>query len=389
MSSKRSENLSKRCGSSRNRSRIWSGAISAWWAWRAFQAGKAVGFVMRSSLASGVGRGYHPGYDLGNEVRQAFLPDSASGWKACGHTRRDAYLSRTHRVSSSRWRSRRSARCFASGGSDGRVIVWDTLTGGMSPRDQMDGENIGAVAFSPGRRASRGREPRGQRPRLRFGRRTAISVLRWDEQGRVTAPRLRAGRQVARLEQLRRLVRPLFRIRRDLRRSGPAARSVRPTVHPPHLAGRPDRRRRRHGAGHPPPRPRLSRRSRSASPTATGRASGASPSAPTAGRSPPRSRAACSSGTWPTRRLLDQWKDHDDVTTGVAISPDGSRLLTCSWDRTARVYEFDPAVPQAGALVGCYDWRVGRLFDVAISPDSTLAVAGGDEGDYVVAWDIE
>ena len=40
-------------------------------------------------------------------------------------------------------------------------------------------------------------------------------------------------------------------------------------------------------------------------------------------------------------------------------------------------------------LVGCYDWRIGRLFDVAISPDSTLAVAGGDEGDFVVAWDIE
>ena len=49
----------------------------------------------------------------------------------------------------------------------------------------------------------------------------------------------------------------------------------------------------------------------------------------------------------------------------------------------------DPVAGSRGALVGCYDWNIGRLFDVAISPDSTLAIAGGDEGDFVVAWDIE
>ena len=90
-----------------------------------------------------------------------------------------------------------------------------------------------------------------------------------------------------------------------------------------------------------------------------------------------------------THALLDEWKDHDDVVTGVTISPDGSRLLTCSWDHTARLYEFDLVGGKRGPLVGCYDWNIGRLFDVAISPDSTLAIAGGDEGDYLVAWDVE
>jgi WD40 repeat protein len=86
-------------------------------------------------------------------------------------------------------------------------------------------------------------------------------------------------------------------------------------------------------------------------------------------------------------RLLHELTGHEDIVSGVACSGDGKRLATCSWDGTARLYELSgTAEPR---LVGSYDWEVGKLFDVAFSPDGTLAAVGGDRGDYLAAWDVE
>jgi WD40 repeat protein len=81
--------------------------------------------------------------------------------------------------------------------------------------------------------------------------------------------------------------------------------------------------------------------------------------------------------------------DHRDLVRAVAFSPEGGRLLTAGWDGEARLYAADPATGAVLRQAGVYDWKVGRLFDVAISPDGTLAAAGGNEAPYLVVWDVE
>src|SRR5262249_56903975 len=44
-------------------------------------------------------------------------------------------------------------------------------------------------------------------------------------------------------------------------------------------------------------------------------------------------------------RLLARLVDHADVTSAVAVAPDGRRLLTASWDRTGRLYRTGPSGP--------------------------------------------
>src|SRR5262245_8161933 len=90
-----------------------------------------------------------------------------------------------------------------------------------------------------------------------------------------------------------------------------------------------------------------------------------------------------------TGQLRDHLRHHAHATSGVAFSPDGSRLLTCSWDRTARLYSFDQGAGQVGQLLGSYDWNLGKLFKVAFAPDGMLAAACGKEPPYLVAWDVE
>ena len=69
--------------------------------------------------------------------------------------------------------------------------------------------------------------------------------------------------------------------------------------------------------------------------------------------------------------------------TGHAFHPSGQYLLVSSVDQSVTVY--DTATWQVARV---YDWGVGKLFSVAVSPDGTLAAAGGDKG-QIVLWDWE
>ncbi len=69
--------------------------------------------------------------------------------------------------------------------------------------------------------------------------------------------------------------------------------------------------------------------------------------------------------------------------TGHAFHPSGRYLLVSSVDQSVTFY--DTATWQVARV---YDWGVGKLFSVAVSPDGTLAAAGGDKG-QIVLWDWE
>ncbi len=274
---------------------------------------------------------------------------------------------------------------IASGGSDGRVCVWDPPAGQIVYEVQMEGENIGAVAFAPDGAYLAAGSHSGN-VRLFSLAEGSEPVSSWADQGRVTA--LTFTPDSKRLAwssysgwAIDFLAAP-FRVSVQhqggsghlfILRISPDGKTIATAGKGPHILL--DDLQSPHNPVELTHGDRRGVWNLAFSPDG-------------------RTLAAALSGgvqLWDTatHSLLDEWKDHDDCVTGITISPDGSRLLTCSWDHIARLYQFDLAGGKRGPLVGCYDWNVGRLFDVAISPDSTLAVAGGDAGEYLVAWDVE
>jgi WD40 repeat protein len=69
--------------------------------------------------------------------------------------------------------------------------------------------------------------------------------------------------------------------------------------------------------------------------------------------------------------------------TALAYHPSGRHLYATSNDETVHV--FDTATWERSAR---FTWRLGKLKAVAVSPDGTLAAAGGDRGDVVI-WDVD
>lgn len=91
--------------------------------------------------------------------------------------------------------------------------------------------------------------------------------------------------------------------------------------------------------------------------------------------------------------LLHVWRPGEEprkIKTGVrthfravAYHPTGSYLLAANNDNTVRVFE-----TTTWSVVKQYTWAIGRLSAVAVSPDGTLAAAGGERG-QVVVWDLD
>src|SRR5215813_7324022 len=65
---------------------------------------------------------------------------------------------------------------------------------------------------------------------------------------------------------------------------------------------------------------------------------------------------------------------HDGSAEAVAIAPDGTWLVTASWDGTARIWAADGA--HRATLTG----HGGSVEAVAIAPDGTWLVSASDDG---------
>ena len=89
---------------------------------------------------------------------------------------------------------------------------------------------------------------------------------------------------------------------------------------------------------------------------------------------------------WPVPELGEPRVVRNDTRkhfTAAAYHPSGRYLFATSNDATVHV--FDTA---SWARAGRFTWNVGRLRSVAVSPDGSLAAAGGDTGEVVV-WDVD
>ena len=67
----------------------------------------------------------------------------------------------------------------------------------------------------------------------------------------------------------------------------------------------------------------------------------------------------------------------------LAFHPDGRHILAGNNDTTARLID-----TRSWQITRQFAWDIGTLSAVAISPDGTLAAAGGAKG-RVVVWDLD
>jgi len=75
-------------------------------------------------------------------------------------------------------------------------------------------------------------------------------------------------------------------------------------------------------------------------------------------------------------------KGHKDVVTGLAFSPDGDRLISVGFDKTARIWDV-----RANKTIHVLKGHKEPVHDVAFSPDGTFAVTGSDDGTLKL-WNV-
>jgi hypothetical protein len=78
-----------------------------------------------------------------------------------------------------------------------------------------------------------------------------------------------------------------------------------------------------------------------------------------------------------------QLKGHTEAVTGCSLSADGSRALTCSVDRAARLWDLPDGSKELLKLVGHTDW----IWGCSLSADGTRALTCSDD-QTARLWDL-
>jgi WD40 repeat protein len=86
-----------------------------------------------------------------------------------------------------------------------------------------------------------------------------------------------------------------------------------------------------------------------------------------------------------TAKVIAQAKGHRQAVAAVAVHPYRPLILTGGGDETVRLWDYTESSLSPRES---FDWQIGRVTAVAISPDGMLAAAGGASGEVVV-WDLE
>ena len=82
-----------------------------------------------------------------------------------------------------------------------------------------------------------------------------------------------------------------------------------------------------------------------------------------------------------TGTILLELKGHTSYLLSVAFSPDGTRIVTASQDSTAKVWDARTATPLLEM-----NGHMGRVLSVSFSPDGTRIVTGSQDSTAKV-WD--
>lgn len=89
---------------------------------------------------------------------------------------------------------------------------------------------------------------------------------------------------------------------------------------------------------------------------------------------------------WPVPQLGEPLLVRNDSRkhfTAAAYHPSGSRLYVSSYDATVHVFD-----TVGWGRSARFNWDLGPLRSVAVSPDGTVAAAGSDHGQIIV-WDVD
>ena len=74
-------------------------------------------------------------------------------------------------------------------------------------------------------------------------------------------------------------------------------------------------------------------------------------------------------------------RGHTYIVTSVSFSPDGSRIVSGSWDKSVRVWD-----ASSGELMNTLEGHTGWVRSVSFSPDGSRIVSGSDDSSVRV-WD--